>query len=419
MDLSGWIFVFSNVLFLFISLVFLISFLENRDKIKTRKAMPKTLPFVSIVIPAFDESDTIEGCLEKVARLNYPSGKMEVIVVNDGSNDDTLEKAGAKAKELEKRTGIKIKIVSQENRGKASALNRGISLAEGKLVATIDADSHPDENALRKMIPFFADEKVGAVTASVKVGAPKSFLQFLQYVEYLSMNYTRKTAAFLNGIHCTPGPLSIFSRKALKKTGGFDEGNAAEDTEMALHLQEEGFRIENAFDALVWSESPYSIRGLLRQRIRWYYGAVYNARKYSHMFFNRKFGNLGWFTLPANFTAVLFAIFVLARIFMDIGGKIAAIAWGFANSFFFGYAVPSVSFDLNPLYWLNVEIILVAFYIIVVMLGLRYSFKAAGEEFKITHTPVYFGFLLLYSFIITISWGAGIAKWALNKKPAW
>lgn len=419
MDLSGWIFVFANLLFLFISLVFLISFLENRDKLKTKKAMPKKLPFVSIVIPAFNEGDVIEKCLEDVSSIDYPVEKMEVIIVNDGSGDDTLEKAEKKARELKKRKGIVFKIVSQKNKGKAAALNKGISLAKGDYVATIDADSFPGKNAFKKMIPYFAEENVGSVTASVKVSSPKTFLQFLQYVEFLSMNYTRKTAALLDGIHCTPGPLSMFSKKALEKTGGFDNGNITEDTEMALHLQKEGFRIENAFDATVWSEAPYSIQGLLKQRVRWYHGAVYNARKYSFMFFNKKFGNLGWFTLPANFIAVVFAIFVLLRIFIDIGGKVLAIAWGITNSLAFGYAFPSVSIDLNPIYWLNVEIILVAFYVIVVMLGLRYSFKAAGEEFKLSHAPVYLGFLLLYSFVITISWGAGIVKWAFKRKPTW
>lgn len=416
MDVISWVFVFSNLLFLFITLVFLISFLENRGKLTANPPVPKKLPFISVVIPAFNESDSIEKCLRGVAALDYPHEKLEVIVVDDGSTDDTLAKTKAIAKKLR---SVQIKVVSQKNKGKAGALNKGISLAKGELVATIDADSYPDKNALKKMVGYFQDPSIGSVTASVKTTNPKSFLQGLQYVEYLSMNYTRKTAAFLNGIHCTPGPLSVFSRKALKKVGGFDEGNLTEDTEMALHLQKEGFRIENAFDAVVYSEAPYSLSGLFKQRTRWYQGAIYNAKNYSFMFFNGKFGNLGWFTLPANFIAVFFAIFVLFRIVADGAGKLALIAWGFANSILFGYAVPSVPFDLNPIYWLNLEIIFVFFYLIVVLAALRYTFKAAGEDFKLHMVPVYLAFLFLYSFLITISWAIGIFNNLTGRNTKW
>lgn len=419
MALIVWMFILANVFSLFVALVFLISFLENQDKLKSAKSPPKTLPGISMVIPAYNESTMIEECLQRVAELDYPHAKLEVIVVDDGSKDDTLGKARRKAKQLEGKTGIKFKVITQENKGKAAALNTGIKLAKYDYIATVDSDSFVEKQALQKMTGYFSDKEVGSVTASVKIESPHSTLQWLQYIEYLSMNYTRKVAAFLNGVHCTPGPLSIFTRKAIEKTGGFDEGNLAEDTEMALHLHKEGFRIENAFDAVVTSEAPYSFKGLLRQRVRWYQGVVDNAKKYSFIFFNKKFGNLGVFILPANFIAVLLAMFIFFKVIYEVGLKIAFLAWGSFNSVFFGYTMPAVPFELNPFYWLNVETVFVFFYALIVLIALYYTFKTSDERFSFARIPLYAAFLFLYSFIVTIFWITGLMKSLTGSKTRW
>ncbi|MEM0475665.1 MAG: glycosyltransferase family 2 protein, partial [Candidatus Norongarragalinales archaeon] len=322
------LFFLANAFFLYVTLVFLLAFLENRER-ALRNPKPRRFPSLSIIIPAFNEEDCIAKTMRAASRLRYPK-RLEIIVVDDGSSDETLRIARETAKEIKGKASVKV--IHQKNAGKAAALNTGLREAHGELVATVDADSLPHEDALLKMVGYFNDTKVAAVTASVKIHKPRSFVQLLQFVEYVSMNYLRKASAFIQGISCTPGPLSVFRASVFEKIGGFDEGNVTEDTEIALRLQKHGFRIENALDAVVESEAPYSLAGLVRQRVRWYHGALLNAGKYSSLFFNKRVGAFGWFVYPTNFIAVAFSIFVLFRLAVMLWERILFAAFGAATN---------------------------------------------------------------------------------------
>ncbi len=435
MDWSDSLFLFVNAFSLFVTLVFLLTFLQNREK-ANKNPKPKRFPEITIVIPAFNESQTIRKTIRAVCAMNYPK-RLRVIVVNDGSTDDTLELARREA--VAQRAKADVRIVSQANKGKGAALNKGLSLARTELVATADADSYPEQDALLKTVGYFNDERVGSVTTSIKIHRPRSLVQFVQYVEYVAMNYVRKTSAFLQGITCIPGPLSVFRRKALIEVGGFDEKSIVEDTEVAYHLQHEGWRIENAFDAVVECETPYTLRGLVRQRVRWYHGVILNAGKYSKMFFNKKFGNLGWFILPTNFVAVGLAMFIMFRFLLLLLNKTLALVFGVATPASSaaaavagaGYAAPTglnavfavvwsyFSMLFSPENIFSFDFLFVAIYLALVLVTLRVGFQAAGEKFRWKWIPIYVTYLFLYSFVVTTTWLVGLLRALAGVKPTW
>jgi len=398
-------FLAANFFFLFVSFVFLIAFLENRERAK-KNPKPARYPRLSVIVPAFNEAATITASVRSVLALDYP-GRVEVIVVDDGSTDDTAR--------LAREAGARV--IRQKNRGKAAALNVGWRAARGELVACVDADSVVERGALKKMVGYFNDPTVGAVTGSVKVSDPHSLVQWLQFVEYVGMNYLRKSAAFLDGVSCTPGPLSVYRRKALESVHGFDEGNLTEDTEIALHLRKKGWRIENAFNAVAYSKAPYSARGLLRQRVRWYHGAIINNRKYAGMFFNKRFGSLGWFVLPTNMISVFLAFFVTAKLaFLALGG-LTGLAY-----LVFDPSSPGagVLLDrLNPLYFLTADAVIALFYLVVIATVFYLGFKAGDESFKFTRLPVYMLYLFAYSFLVTFAWSVGVWRELSGGKTQW
>jgi cellulose synthase/poly-beta-1,6-N-acetylglucosamine synthase-like glycosyltransferase len=398
-------FLAANFFFLFVSFTFLISFLENHERAHKN---PKARKYedVTIIIPAFNEEKTIARSVRSALALDYPE-KVRVIVVDDGSEDATAKKA--------REAGAKV--VKQENAGKAAALNTGIKAAKTPWIACVDADSYVQKDALKKMAGYFNDSEVGAVTGSVKVAEPRNLVQWLQFVEYVGMNYLRKSAAFLNGVSCTPGPLSIYRREALKQVKGFDEGNITEDTEIALNLQRHGWKIENAFNAVAYSHAPYSLRHLLHQRVRWYHGAIINNKKYSYMFFDKKFGNLGWFILPTNIISVLLAFFVTAKMLFLTMGAVTGLAY-----LFFDPGSPGAGVllgRLNPLYFFTAEVIIALLYLSVITVVFYLGFKAGDESFKFRHLPVYMLYLFAYSFVVTGAWLVSVSRELRGRKTGW
>ncbi len=436
------LFLLGNAFFLYVTLVFLLTYLENSGR-ALKNPKPKRFPSASVVIPAFNEEETIAATMAAVSRMRYPK-RLEIIVVDDGSKDATLREARAAGREIEK-TGkgkAAVRVLTQRNAGKAAALNAGIRAARGELVATVDADSFPHEDALLKMVGYFNDERVDAVTASVKIHSPHSFLQLLQYVEYVFMNFLRKAASFMQGISCVPGPLSVFRASVFKRVGGFDEGNITEDTEIALRMQKNGMRIENALDAVVECETPYSVYGLVKQRVRWYHGALLNAEKYSHLFFDKSTGAFGWFVYPANFILTAVGIFVLFRAGLMAWERLMQLAFGVATNA--GSAAAAVAagagtaqaaaaqaaawwtLPLNvikivfdPSYLFTVDIAFVVIYSLVIIFALRLSFKASGEKFKWKLVPVYVSYLFVYSFLVALTWVLSVFRFFAGAKPTW
>ena len=295
---------------IFTAVFFLLTLFENRKKLKNPKPLPE-LPGVSVVIPAYNEEKSLEKTVKSVQSLDYPAELVEIIIVDDGSKDSTLKIA----KKL-RMEDSRIKVFTKQNGGRASAKNHGIKHAKFPLIATLDSDSFIEKDALRKMIGYFGDSKVASVTAALKVHNPKSYWQRIQHIEYLFSIFLRKVFAFINAIHVTPGPFSLYRKKFFDRHGLFDETKLAEDTEIALRIQRHNYRIENSIDAVVETVSPRKFSELLRQRIRWYYGLIQSLQSHPQLFMP-KYGYVALFALPAAIISVL-VILVLVIYFTKL-----------------------------------------------------------------------------------------------------
>ena len=291
---------------IFVSMFLLLTLIENFKR--TRNPVPKKFPSVSLIVPAYNEEKNIAKAINALARLDYPSEKLEILVIDDGSKDNTLEIAKKTAASIK---NISVKVFSKRNGGKASAINFGISKTKAEIIATLDADSFVTKDALMKMIGYLEDPKVVSVTSSLKVYKPKGFLQRIQHIEYLFSIFMRKNFAFLNVIHITPGPLSIFRKSFFDRYGGFDEDNPTEDTEIAFRIQSKHYKIENSVDAIVYTVAPTNFNVLLKQRVRWYSGLLTNLKMYPQLF-NKSYGYLALFALPAALLSVLLLLIVVS-----------------------------------------------------------------------------------------------------------
>ncbi len=278
---------------MFIALYFLIlftlTFIHNRKHMFDYPKLTKSYS-VSVLIPAYNEEDSIEGTVKSILDLDYKN-IVEIIIINDGSKDGTKEIALKLGKEYKK-----VILLDKINSGKADSLNQAIKIAKGELVVVVDADSYPSKDSFQKMIGFFDDLKVGAVTTRIFVREPKTFIQKLQSIEYRVIAFSRKLLGFLDAIYVTPGPLAIYRKSALEKIGGFDPKNITEDIEVTWHLTFEGYKVKMSLEPYVTTVSPSKFKSWFNQRIRWNIGGMQTISKYKKYFFRK--GMLGFFILP-------------------------------------------------------------------------------------------------------------------------
>lgn len=232
------------------------------------------IPMVSIVVPAYNEEKVIEETVRTLLELDYPN--KEIIVVNDGSTDNT--EAILKPYALQG----KIRLINRPNAGKAAALNLGFNLAQGEIMVTIDADGALERNSVTRLIANFEDPEVVAVAGNVKVGNRTSVLTKLQAIEYLrGINLRRRSFDILNTMDVLPGALSSFRKTALDRVGLYERDTVTEDMDQTIKLVKTGRFVLYEPDAVVHTEAPEDLGSLLRQRKRWYGGTVQVLMKHS------------------------------------------------------------------------------------------------------------------------------------------
>ncbi|MEO6969926.1 MAG: glycosyltransferase, partial [Chthoniobacterales bacterium] len=255
---------------------------------------PDFAPPVSVLIAAFNEGKVIAATLRAVLANDHP-GAIEVLVVDDGSRDGT-------AFEVEKiaQTDARVRLVRQPNRGKAVALQRGLSLVRHELVVFLDADTHLQSDTLRLLVRPLSDESVVAVSGHAKVGNLRSFVARCQALEYTcGFNLDRRAYDRWNCITVVPGAISALRRSAIDRVGGLSLDTLAEDTDLTLALHKGKARIVYTPDAIAWTEAPETLRTLARQRFRWAYGTLQCLWKHREKVFNWRYRALGWFSLPS------------------------------------------------------------------------------------------------------------------------
>ncbi|MEK7561023.1 MAG: glycosyltransferase [Patescibacteria group bacterium] len=258
---------------------------------RSRKRSADYNPSVSVLIPAWNEEVGIEATLTSVLDTNYPG--LEIVVINDGSTDrthDVVTHFIETYRSKKQRPGATIKYKSVPNGGKARALNIALSMAQGDIIMTIDSDSVMDRNAIKNMVKHFSDPRVTSVAGNVIIGNRARPIGLIQQFEYLYGFYFKRADSMLNALYIVGGAAAAYRREIVIHVGGFDESIITEDIELSTRLQDNGYHIRYAADAIVYTECPSDFEGLCRQRLRWKFGRLLTFYKYRHLFFsfNRK-----------------------------------------------------------------------------------------------------------------------------------
>jgi cellulose synthase/poly-beta-1,6-N-acetylglucosamine synthase-like glycosyltransferase len=277
---------------LYMSTLLIMIYLQNRDKLNY---YPEgKLEPVSIVVPCYNEGEKIGKTIESLLNLDYPRDKIEIIVVDDASNDNSAEIARVYAKKYK---NVRVIVNKRNSGGAAEPTNIGVRAAKYAYIAVADGDSTPDRDALKKMIGFLQeDEKVGGVTCAVLVRNPRNFIQKLQSIEYSIIAWSRKLLDFIDSVYVTPGPFALYKKKVLLEVGLFDTKNLTQDIEIVWRMMSHGYKARMCMATRVHSEAPSKFKAWFRQRIRWNIGGNQTIWKHKSLFMRK--GMLGYFVLP-------------------------------------------------------------------------------------------------------------------------
>ena len=299
--LLGFLFWFGTGSLVIVSLLYLLLAVVNERRARRRHWPPcpyPKLPFVSVVLAAYNEEKVITRTLDVLRESDYPAEKFEVVAVNDGSNDHTL-------KILRAYEWDRLTVVDQPNSGKSSAINNGINHADPRstVIVTMDADTLFRRNTVRMLARHFIwrhrGKEVGAVAGHVKVGNRCNILTAWQSLEYISgICVTRMAEQTIGAIGIIPGACSAWRRSALERIDGFCDDTLAEDADATIALQRLGYAVVNENAAIAYTEAPETVVALAKQRKRWTYGNIQVLWKYRRMMLRPSYGALSMLTLP-------------------------------------------------------------------------------------------------------------------------
>lgn len=261
------------------------------------------LPTISVVVPVHNEELTIERCLLSIYKSNYPVNKLEAIVANDGSTDQT-EMLVRQFKKYHN-DGCKIRLINRPNRGKAAVLNYVMRRSvRNQLVMCLDSDSYLEQNALRNAVQHFRDREVVALSSNVNIIEDGTVLTLLQRFEYLVCYQMKKGQAQLGLEYIVGGIGSMFRKRMLQQVSFYDTNTMTEDIDLTMKILVNKTRkqkIAYAADSIAYTEAAHSVRALMNQRFRWKYGRTQTFFKNYTFFFstNKKYAKrLTWFMVP-------------------------------------------------------------------------------------------------------------------------
>ncbi|MDF2505723.1 MAG: icaA [Clostridium sp.] len=383
---------------------------------------------ISLIVPAYNEQETIIDNIKSLLELNYPH--YEIILINDGSKDDTLNKVIQyfKLRKIDLEINMQVDcneirgtygsfdlpnlvVVDKANGGKADALNAGINVSRYPLFCGIDADCIIEKNALLRIVkPFLKYEETIAVGGIVRIAngctiqdgklikarLPKNPIVVFQIVEYFRAFLSSRIGwERLNALLIISGAFGVFKKSAVIKVGGYSK-SIGEDMELTLKLHEYfrenkiNYKINFTSDAVCWTQAPDKLKGMKSQRIRWHRGLIDSLLRHKKMLFNPKYGTVGMLSMP-------YFIFVemLGPIIESIGYLLFTIAiiTGTTSAFF-------------------VYVFLMAY-----LFGLLFSFSAILLEelsYKRYNNVIEITKLILFSFIEQLSYRQLTVFWRIS-----
>ncbi len=230
--------------------------------------MPEAPPHVSVIIPAFNEERVIEESVRRV--LASENVVLEIIVVDDGSKDRTSAIVAAAFGE-----DPRVRLLTLPNGGKAAALNRALRHATAPIVVALDADTQFEPLTIARLARWFDDPDIGAVAGNAKVGNRVNLVAKWQAIEYVTaQNVERRALARFDAMMVVPGAVGAWRREALDDVGGYPEDTLAEDQDLTIAIQRNGWRVAYDVEAVAWTEAPESFAALAKQRFRWAFGTL-------------------------------------------------------------------------------------------------------------------------------------------------
>ncbi len=439
-------FVGLNLVYLMLNLVAMRSAWRD-SSVRALAAMPAYTaglePGVAICIPAYNEEATIAESVRSMLQIDYPD--YEIIVVNDGSKDDTLEvlrrEFAMQPFQMAYRRTLPVKdirgiyrspqhpallVIDKDNGGRSDAVNAAINAARHGLVCVVDADSVLERDSLKRVVrPFIEDPLTVASGGTVRISngcqisrgymqrvdlAP-GWLARIQVLEYLRGFHNGRIGwAPLNALLIISGAFGVFRRTTLVEAGGFSTGTIGEDMEMTMRLHRfhrlagRAYRIAFVPDAVCWTEAPESLSVLRSQRTRWQRGLMESLWTHRILFFHPRAGAVGWLACPA-------------MLLIEGLGPVVELL---------GYVVMSVLIVLGLISWQSFG----AFLLLAFGTGLLLSASALLLEevaFRTYPRPRHLAILLLAMVVenlgyrqLTVWWRTvGLFKWLTGQQQRW
>ncbi len=317
------------------------------------KAKSDFTPFVSIIVPVYNEAKVLHSSVASLLELEYDN--YEIIIVNDGSTDDTAA-VGETVVGYHRgqHANIKVSLINKPNGGKWSALNTGILYAESEYVLCMDGDSQLDRGTLKAAMRHFVEPSVGAVAGNVKVLNRNKVLTTLQALEYVEgLNMARSAQSLLGMINIIPGPIGVFRKEAIRTAGWYSGETFAEDADLTLNVRIAGWEVRYEPKAISYTEAPETLNQLLKQRYRWTRGILQSIRKHWEYVLNP--------TINFSNTMVLWSLFYEAiiwptmNIFANLFFIIVALVYGMSTTIALWWAAIALLDVMTALFCVAVE----------------------------------------------------------------
>lgn len=286
-------------------------------------SMPETPPRVSVIIPAYNEERVIETSVRRV--LDSEGADIEVIVADDGSHDRTSEIVTRVFGD-----DPRVRLLTLVNGGKAAALNRALELATAPIIVALDADTQFEPLTIARLARWFDDPDVGGVAGNAKVGNRVNLVTRWQAVEYVTaQNVERRALARFDAMMVIPGAVGAWRREALDDVGGYPTDTLAEDQDLTIAIQRNGWRVAYDVDAVAWTESPETFKALAKQRYRWAFGTLQCLWKHGRIVLDRNPAGLALIGVPQTWLfQILFAAvspLIDLALLVSIGGTLLRV----------------------------------------------------------------------------------------------
>jgi spore germination protein YaaH/peptidoglycan/xylan/chitin deacetylase (PgdA/CDA1 family)/glycosyltransferase involved in cell wall biosynthesis len=310
--LVGLLFLLAIYLTLARSLLFGAMAVTQKLRLRLRRFKEAYAPPVSVIIAAYNEEKVITKTIDSLLTCDYPN--LEIVVVDDGSKDRTL---GVLQQNYAHEP--RVRIFTQPNGGKSSALNQAIRESKNDILVALDADTIFERSTIRMLVRHFSDAKVGAVSGNAKVGNRHNWITRFQSIEYIcGFNLDRRALDLLNAITVVPGAVGAWRKELILQVGGFGHETLAEDTDVTLAIRRLGYEIRYEEAAIARTEAPETTAALAKQRFRWAFGTLQAAWKHRDALFIPRYGALAFVALPSIwiFQVVLAILSPLAEIAM-------------------------------------------------------------------------------------------------------